>query len=61
MSKVIPVRVPRDTAERISRLVKLGVFPNRSSLVREALRRLLRSEESISRETPLRKIASLVS
>ncbi|MEM1582407.1 MAG: ribbon-helix-helix domain-containing protein [Candidatus Bathyarchaeia archaeon] len=38
VSKVTPVRVPRDTAERISRLVKLGVFPNRSSLVREALR-----------------------
>lgn len=45
MSQVIPVRVPKDVVERINRLVDLGVFPNRSSLVREALRRLSVSEE----------------
>jgi Arc/MetJ-type ribon-helix-helix transcriptional regulator len=46
MSVVVPVRVPREIAEKIRRLVESGVFPNRSSLVREALRRLVVSEGS---------------
>jgi len=44
MSAVIPVRVPKDVVERIREIVDSGVYPNRSALVREALRRLVASE-----------------
>ena len=62
MSQVIPVRVPKNVAERIKRLVDLGVFPNRSSLVREALRRLSVSEElELSKSAFVRDVAVLAS
>jgi len=44
MSAVVPVRVSRDVVERVRELVEAGVYPNRSALVREALRRLVASE-----------------
>jgi hypothetical protein len=44
MSEVVPVRIPRELAEKVKKLVDMGIFPNRSFLVREALRRLVVSE-----------------
>ncbi|MFQ6073943.1 MAG: nucleotidyltransferase domain-containing protein [Candidatus Bathyarchaeia archaeon] len=44
MSLVIPVRVPREIAQKIKRLVDAGIYANRSILIREALRRLIVSE-----------------
>lgn len=62
MSQIIPVRVPKDVAERIKRLVDLGVFPSRSSLVREALRRLSVSEElELPKNAFVRDVAVLAS
>ncbi|MCD6443518.1 nucleotidyltransferase domain-containing protein [Candidatus Bathyarchaeota archaeon] len=61
MSLVIPFRVPKKVAERIKRLVDLGVFPSRSDLIREALRRFLTSQDSILRRSfSIRDVASLV-
>jgi len=61
VSEVIPVRVPKDVAEKIKRLVELGVFSNRSTLIREALRRLLASEYPILQRIALRDVAVLAS
>lgn len=44
VSLVIPVRVSKGVAKKIKELVDLGVYPSRSGLVREAVRRLLASE-----------------
>lgn len=61
MSEVVTVRVPKDFAEKIKRLVELGVFSNRSSLVREALRRLLASEGFVLQRIALKDVAVLAS
>jgi len=34
MSEVVPVRIPRELAEKVRKLVDVGIFPNRSVLVR---------------------------
>jgi len=44
MSVVIPVRVPRELTKKINELITRGLYPTRSDLVREALRRLMVSE-----------------
>ncbi|MBE0519694.1 nucleotidyltransferase domain-containing protein [Candidatus Bathyarchaeota archaeon] len=58
MSVVIPVRVPREVAQKIRELVDAGMYPNRSSLVREALRRFMVSEGMSTQKTALRKFAA---
>jgi len=62
MSEVIPVRVPKDVARRIKDMVDAGLYSNRSSLVREALRRLVASEGSVMQKSGFgRAVASLAS
>ena len=58
MSVVIPVRVPREVAEKIKQLVDVGLYPNRSTLIREALRRLIVSEGVAAQKSTLGKVAA---
>jgi len=62
MSEVVPVRVPKDVARKIKDMVDAGLYSNRSSLVREALRRLVASEGAVVQKSGLgRAVASLAS
>jgi len=58
MSAVVPVRVPREVARKIKELVDAGFYPNRSSLVREALRRFMVSEGASMEKTTLGRFAA---
>ena len=58
MSVVVPVRIPREVAQKIRELVDAGLYPNRSSLVREALRRFMVSEGMSTQKTALGKFAA---
>lgn len=58
MSSVVPVRVPEDLARRVKELVDAGVYSNRSSLIREALRRLVVSEDRSVQKVALGKLAA---
>jgi len=58
MSAVVPVRVSRDVVKRIRELVEAGVYPNRSALVREALRRLVASEGVTGQKRALGRAAA---
>jgi len=60
MSTVIPVRVSREVAQKIEELVSAGRYPNRSTLIREALRRLIVSEAITAQRTALGKVAATV-
>lgn len=60
LSAVVPVRVSKELAEKIRELVEAGVFPNRSVLVREALRRLVVSEGVVAEKTTLGSIAARI-
>lgn len=60
MGAVVPVRVPRELAEKIRMLIEAGVFLNRSVLVREALRRLVVSEGAVAGRTALGSIAARI-
>lgn len=60
MSVVIPVRVPRETAQKIKELVDAGLYPNRSNLIREALRRLIVSEGVTAQKNTLGKVAATI-
>jgi len=44
MSVVVPVRIPKELAQKIQELLAKGLFPSRSEFIREALRRLIVSE-----------------
>jgi predicted nucleotidyltransferase len=62
MSSVIPVRVPKKLAEKIKQLVDLGLYPNRSILIREAIRRLVTLEGEVAQKNTLtRTVATLTS
>jgi predicted nucleotidyltransferase len=62
MSVVIPVRVPRDLAEKINQLVKVGLYSSRSNLMREAIRRFAASEHAFTSKTMNKQlIATLAS
>lgn len=58
MSVAIPVRVPRETAEKIKRLVNVGLYSNRSALIREAVRRLIASEGTVAQKGTLERVAA---
>jgi Arc/MetJ-type ribon-helix-helix transcriptional regulator len=58
MSSVIPVRVPEDVAQKVKELVDAGVYSNRSSLIREALRRLIVSEDKSAQKLEVGKLAA---
>src|SRR4030043_922734 len=62
MSVVIPVRVPRELAEKINQLVKVGLYSSRSNLMREAIRRFAASEHAFTSKIMDRQlIATLAS
>jgi len=58
MSVAIPVRVPKEIAEKIKQLVDVGLYPNRSTLIREAIRRLVVSEGEVAQKSDLRRVAA---
>jgi Arc/MetJ-type ribon-helix-helix transcriptional regulator len=60
MSVVIPVRVPREIAQKIKELVDAGLYPNRSDLIREALRRLIVSEGMTAQKSALGKVVAAI-
>ena len=60
ISEVVPVRIPRELAEKVKKLVDMGIFPNRSFLVREALRRLVVSEGVAAERTNVGSIAARI-
>lgn len=62
MSVVVPVRISKELAEKINQLVKIGLYPNRSSLVREAIRRFAASQRvSTQKTTSAHPVATLAS
>ncbi|MBO8174344.1 MAG: type II toxin-antitoxin system ParD family antitoxin [Thermococcus sp.] len=54
--KIISVQIPQGLLNAIDTLVKRGVYPNRSEVIREAIRELLKKElyklETEERATP---------
>lgn len=60
MSAVISVRVPREVAEKIKKMVESDVYPNRSTLIREALRRLTVSEGINAQKKALGKATATI-
>ena len=52
MSVVIPVRVPKDLAQKINKLISQGHYSSRSDLIRESLRRFIVSEHALHQKTP---------
>jgi len=62
MSVVVPVRVPRELTQKINELVARGLYPSRSDLIREALRRFMVSEGAFTQKFAVgHVIASLAS
>jgi len=60
MSTVVPVRVPKELAQKIKDLINAGLYPNRSNLVREALRRLIVSEGTSMQKNVLGRAAATI-
>jgi len=58
MSVVVPVRVPKDLAEEINHLVKIGFYSSRSSLMREAIRRFAASEHAFTSKTMNKRLVA---
>ncbi|WP_297536384.1 ribbon-helix-helix domain-containing protein [Thermococcus sp.] len=54
--KIISVQLPQGLINAMDQLVKKGVYPNRSEVIREAIRELLKRElyrlETTERSTP---------
>jgi len=62
MSVVVPVRIPKELVEEVNKLVRTGLYSSRSILVREAVRRLVASENPRDRKAWIGELAaSLVS
>lgn len=58
MSVVVPVRVPKDLAQKINELVSQGLYSNRSNLIRESLRRFLVSERAFTEKTSISNVVA---
>ncbi|AHL23220.1 MULTISPECIES: ribbon-helix-helix domain-containing protein [Thermococcus] len=54
--RIISVQLPQGLINAMDQLVKKGVYPNRSEIIREAIRELLKKElyrlETENRSTP---------
>ncbi|WP_297548595.1 ribbon-helix-helix domain-containing protein [Thermococcus sp.] len=54
--KIISVQLPQGLINAMDQLVKKGVYPNRSEIIREAIRELLKKElyqlDAENRSTP---------
>ncbi|WP_099212140.1 ribbon-helix-helix domain-containing protein [Thermococcus henrietii] len=54
--RIISVQLPQGLINAMDQLVKKGVYPNRSEIIREAIRELLKKElyrlEAENRSTP---------
>ncbi len=54
--RIISVQLPQGLINAMDQLVKMGVYPNRSEIIREAIRELLKKElyrlETEERSTP---------
>ena len=54
--RIISVQIPQGLINAMDQLVKKGVYPNRSEIIREAIRELLKKElyrlETENRSTP---------
>jgi len=60
MSVVVPVRVPRELAQKINELVSKGVYSSRSDLFRHALRRFVVSESDLAQNVMIGNVAGMV-
>jgi len=58
MSVVIPVRVPKDLAQKINELISQGLYSSRSNLIRESLRRLIVSERAFTQKTQIGNVVA---
>jgi len=58
MSTVVPVRISKELAEKINELVKTGLYSSRSNLIREALRRFIASEQTLTPRTSVGEFAA---
>jgi len=61
MSVVVPIRIPKNLAQKINKLVNAGLFSSRSDLIREALRRFMASEHAPTRKTRIGKAVATLS
>jgi len=53
MSVVVPVRLPRELAQKINELIRRGLYSSRSDLIRESLRRFVVSESAFTQKTAI--------
>jgi Arc/MetJ-type ribon-helix-helix transcriptional regulator len=60
MSVVVPVRVPKELAQKINELTSRGLYSNRSDLIRESLRRFLVSERAFTQKTSVGNVVALL-
>lgn len=60
MSTVVPFRISKDIAQKIMELVDAGAYPNRSDLIREAVRRLIASEGLVTQKVNVGKTVALL-
>jgi len=60
MSAVVPVRVPRDLAQKINELINAGIYSSRSDLIREAIRRLIVSERALTQKTKIGQVVATI-
>ncbi len=60
MSVVIPVRVPRELAKKISELISRGLYSSRSDLIRQALRGFVVSERTFAQKTKIGRVVALL-
>jgi len=60
MSVVVPVRVPRELAQKINELISRGLYPSRSDLIRESLRRFIVTESAFTQKTSIGHVVAVL-
>jgi len=60
MSVVVPVRVPKELAQKISELISRGLYSSRSDLIRQALRRFVVSEREFTQNAVIGHVAAVL-
>ena len=60
MSVVVPVRVPKELAQKIKELISRGLYSSRSDLMRESLRRFLVSESAFTQKTSIGHVVAVL-
>jgi len=60
MSVVVPVRVPKELAQKINELISRGLYSSRSDLIRESLRRFIVSERAFTQKTSIDHVIAVL-